>query len=147
MPQASWSGYRLAMQREIRVSAVVLRDADGAVLFVRKRGTTMWMNPGGKPEPGEDAAACAAREVAEELGLLLDPAELIPLGEHVARAANEPDHLVVADVFAWPCPVEPAVEPAAEIDAVRWVGRQEFQEPGLAPLFTDHIAALLDRLE
>jgi len=36
----------------IRVSAVVLRDAQGRVLMVRKRGTSMWMNPGGKPEPG-----------------------------------------------------------------------------------------------
>lgn len=38
----------------IHVSAVVLRDAEGRVLMVRKRGTGMWMNPGGKPEAGED---------------------------------------------------------------------------------------------
>ena len=50
----------------IHVSAVVLRDADGRVLMVRKRGTGMWMNPGGKPEAGEDGASCGAREVAED---------------------------------------------------------------------------------
>lgn len=34
---------------EIRVSALVLR-VDGAMLMVRKRGTTAFMLPGGKPE-------------------------------------------------------------------------------------------------
>ncbi|HOA28260.1 MAG TPA: NUDIX domain-containing protein [Arachnia sp.] len=48
--------------------------------MVRKRGTSMWMNPGGKPEPGESAAECAAREVAEELGLSLDVERLVRLG-------------------------------------------------------------------
>ncbi|MEZ5088030.1 MAG: NUDIX domain-containing protein [Tessaracoccus sp.] len=83
----------------IRVSAVVLRDAHGRILMVRKRGTTMWMNPGGKPEPGESAAECAAREVGEELGLRLDPHHLLPLGEFAAPAANEAGFTVVADVF------------------------------------------------
>ena len=121
----------------------MLRGADGAVLVVRKRGTAMWMNPGGKPEPGETAAECGAREVAEELGLELDPARLEPLGQMAAAAANEPGQLVVADVFAWPLPVARGVEPAAEIDAVRWVEPADFDDPTLAPLFTEQIAPLL----
>lgn len=129
--------------REIRVSAVVLRDDAGRVLMVRKRGTTMWMNPGGKPEAGESAAECGAREVAEELGLALDASRLEAWGEHVAPAANEPDHVVVADVLAWPDPIAGAVSPAAEIDAVRWVGLEELHDATLAPLFVDVIAPLL----
>src|SRR5690606_24338088 len=62
----------------IVVSAVVLADADGHVLIVRKKGTTSFMHPGGKPEPGEAPERCAVREVEEELGLVLEP-ELLDL--------------------------------------------------------------------
>lgn len=136
------------MERRIHVTAVVLRDPTGAVLLVRKRGTTMWMNPGGKPDPGESPEECGAREVREELGLLLDPLRLEPLGLFEAAAANEPGHTVVAHVFAWPDPVPGRVRPAAEIDAVRWSDPHvalEGTDPTLAPLYTAAIAPLLTR--
>ncbi|AQP51530.1 NUDIX hydrolase [Tessaracoccus flavescens] len=129
----------------IHVSAVVLRDAEGRVLMVRKRGTGMWMNPGGKPEAGEDGAACGAREVAEELGLILDPARLEFMGKHRAAAANEPDHVVVSQSYLWPEAVDPDVHPAAEIEAVRWVDPTRLDDASLAPLFVEAIAPLLDR--
>lgn len=129
----------------IHVSAVVLRDAEGRVLMVRKRGTGMWMNPGGKPEAGEDGAACGAREVAEELGLILHPARLEFLGEHRAAAANEPDHVVVSQSYLWPEVVDPDVRPAAEIEAVRWVDPTRLDDASLAPLFVEAIAPLLNR--
>lgn len=130
------------MTSNIHVSAVVLTDTAGRVLLVRKRGTTMWMNPGGKPEPGESPAQCGAREVAEELGLVLDPDRLVPLGEHAAAAANEPGHTVVSQCFYWPSPIDAAVEPAAEIDAIRWVTPEDLTDPTLAPLFVHSIAPM-----
>jgi len=36
----------------IRVSAAVVTDSAGWALVVRKRGTEMFMQPGGKPEAG-----------------------------------------------------------------------------------------------
>ncbi|WGT46607.1 NUDIX hydrolase [Tessaracoccus lacteus] len=131
------------MEPVIVVSAVVLRDKAGRVLLVRKHGTTMWMNPGGKPEPGESAEDCAVREVREELGLELDAARLIDLGEHLARAANESGHLVLARVFQWPDPVATPM-PAAEIEEVRWVATTA-RDADLAPLFTGQIAPQLSR--
>lgn len=127
---------------EVRVSAVVLRDASGRVLLVRKRGTHMFMNPCGKPESGETAAHCAAREVAEELGLHLDPDRLTPLGQLRAPAANEPDTIVVADVFSWPEAVEGSPQPSAEIDAARWAEPTR-PEDDWAPLFAQQIVPLL----
>lgn len=127
----------------IHVSAVVLRDRAGRVLLVRKRGTSRWMCPGGKPEAGESGAECGAREVAEEVGLSLDPGRLEFLGELSADAANEPDHTVVAQAFLWPDPVDPHVEPAAEIEATRWVSLSDLDDPSLAPLFVHAIAPLL----
>ena len=131
------------MTHLIHVSAVVLTDPEGRVLLVRKRGTSMWMNPGGKPERGESSAECGAREVREELGLDLDPARLTPLGELRAPAANEPGHTVVSQCFAWPSPISHDVRPAAEIDAVRWVTPGERGDTTLAPLFVEAIAPLL----
>ena len=127
----------------IRVSAVVLRDVQGRVLVVRKRGTSMWMNPGGKPEPGESAAECAAREVAEELGLSLDVEGLVRLGEFSAPAANEKGSTVVADVFDWPAAIPADVHPTAEIEETRWATPDDLGDDTLAPLFVDHIAPAL----
>lgn len=72
------------------MSAAVITDADGRLLLVRKAGTTAFMQPGGKPEAGEDAAQTLIRELAEEIGLRLQPSDLTPLGEFTAPAANEP---------------------------------------------------------
>ena len=52
------------MNARIVVSAVCVFDDAGRLLTVRKRGTTMFMHPGGKPEPGETAVQAAARELA-----------------------------------------------------------------------------------
>ena len=73
----------------ITVTGVVVRDADGRLLTVRKRGTHRFMLPGGKPEPGETAAQTGVRECAEEIGLHIDLDELRLLGHFDAPAAND----------------------------------------------------------
>lgn len=126
----------------ITVSAVVLRDRVGRVLLVRKRGTDMWMNPGGKPEPGEAPAECAVREVGEELGLQLVADQLAHLGRYTAPAANEAGHTVVADVFVWPMALDETPSAAAEIAETRWVAVDVLGDD-VAPLYTDWIAPAL----
>src|SRR5690606_22510381 len=64
----------------IRVSAVVMRDPEGRILNVRKRGTAKLMLPGGKPHPGEDARDTAIREFEEELGVALSSVQLRSVG-------------------------------------------------------------------
>jgi 8-oxo-dGTP diphosphatase len=58
----------------IRIVAALIRDDAGRVLLVRKRGTTAFMQPGGKRDAGEDDIAALSREVAEGAGPRLDPA-------------------------------------------------------------------------
>ncbi|MEA3021786.1 MAG: 8-oxo-dGTP diphosphatase, partial [Alphaproteobacteria bacterium] len=55
-------------ERIISVVAALIRDGDGRVLLVRKRGTTAFMQPGGKRDAGESDVAALAREIVEELG-------------------------------------------------------------------------------
>ncbi|WP_375492149.1 NUDIX domain-containing protein [uncultured Jatrophihabitans sp.] len=113
------------MSQLIVVAAVALLDGDGRMLTVRKRGTTRFMNPGGKLEPGETPAQAAVRELHEELGLELPIATLVELGTWSASAANEPGATVRAHAFRAPLPSGAVPRPAAEIDEQRWVGLDE----------------------
>lgn len=115
----------------IVVSAVLFRDRQGQVLTVRKRGTDRFMQPGGKWEPGEDARAAAVREVAEEVGVRLEPGSLAELGTWTTAAANEAGHKVTGTVFAAPLIGEP--KPVAEIDELRWVSPDELYDAAGAP--------------
>ena len=130
------------MTTVIRVSAAVATDGTGRALVVRKRGTDVFMQPGGKPEPGETAAEALVREVAEELGVTLAEAELRPLGEFTTDAANEPGHLVVADAFAVELRAD-AVSPAAEIAEIRWISQADAARTPLAPLSRDLLLPLV----
>lgn len=129
------------MTADIHVSAAVIRDADDRVLVVRKQGTTRFMQPGGKPEPGESAARTLARELEEELGLHVDETALQPLGRFVSAAANEPGHRVIADAFALTIDAA-AVRAQAEIAELRWITPADVDTLPLAPLSIEHLLPL-----
>lgn len=123
---------------DIHVSAAVIVDDEGRVLVVRKQGTTRFMQPGGKPELGESAAQTLIRELHEELGLVLDEADLRPLGTFVSAAANEPGHRVVAEAFA--ASIDPeSVTVQAELAELRWITPADVATLPLAPLSVEHL--------
>jgi len=124
----------------IRIAAALLTDARaGRLLLVRKRGTASFMQPGGKIEPGESAAAALSRELAEELGLAVVPESLTPLGRFVAPAANEPGFTVEADVFR--VPYSGDAKPGAEIAEIALIDPAAPDRP-LAELSRRHILPL-----
>jgi 8-oxo-dGTP diphosphatase len=53
----------------ISVVAALIRDADGRVLLVRKRGTSAFMQPGGKRDAGENDVAALSRGDRRGTGL------------------------------------------------------------------------------
>lgn len=135
-----------AATRTIEVSAVAVRNPEGRVLNVRKRGTHTLMLPGGKPEPGEDPRDTAIREFLEELGVKLDPMLLRGLGTYRSAAANEADHDVLAHVYEHPYV---AVDhPLAEIEHLEWVDPTATYSPSeMAPLNIEHVFPALARPE
>lgn len=116
----------------IRVAAAVVLDEDGRMLVVRKRGTTTFMQPGGKIMPGESAVDALRREVVEELGVEVAASSVRPLGRHVADAANEPGHIVEAELFL--VTLAGAPHAAAEIDDIAWIDPAAPSDMDLAPL-------------
>ena len=124
--------------KTIDIVTAVIRDDAGRMLVVRKRGTAIFMKPGGKREPGEDDLTALARELDEELGCRLVEAQL--LGRFEAPAANEPGFRVRAATYL--ATVEGEIAVRAEIEAMAWI---DIADPGhiaLAPLMRVVLAAL-----
>jgi 8-oxo-dGTP pyrophosphatase MutT (NUDIX family) len=95
------------------------------------------MQPGGKIEAHELPVHALARELEEELGLQIDPAQARFLGQFSAPAANEPGCVVQAEIFQ--LTIDAEVTPAAEIEEVIWVDPTTDPAVVLAPLTRDLI--------
>jgi 8-oxo-dGTP pyrophosphatase MutT (NUDIX family) len=133
------------MTQILTIAALCLLDGGGRLLLVRKRGTTVFMQPGGKLEPGESAASAAVRELQEELGLAVSPSQLRLLGTWSGPAANEADTQIDATVYL--CPLEGRPVPAAEIEEIDWLELAHPQGRGdLAPLLTGFVIPALAAL-
>jgi len=123
------------MTREIHIAAAVIARPDGKVLVVRKRGSAVFMQPGGKLEPGETPLEALRRELEEEIGYVGNDAATW-LGRFSASAANEADSIVIAETFTLVTAADLA--PLAEIEELRWIDPADPQLP-LAQLSGRHI--------
>ncbi len=130
------------MSRVLDIVTAVIRDADGRMLLVRKRGTATFMKPGGKRDAGEDDLTTLAREFDEELGCRLVHAEL--LGHFSAPAANEAGFTVQSVTYL--ATVEGDIAAQAEIEELAWIDPAAPGDLRLAPLLTEQVLpALLGR--
>ena len=127
-------------RRMLRIAAAVVTDPAGRSLLVRKRGSEIFMQPGGKIESGECALTALTRELREELGLVVDPAETEYIGSYRAVAANEENTVVRAEVFFLTTSELPVA--GAEIDELLWVERLDDLAVEVAPLSRDSLLPL-----
>nr|WP_025826638.1 NUDIX domain-containing protein [Acetobacter persici] len=134
-----------ASQRPIiRIATALIFNQDGQTLLVRKHDSRFFMQAGGKIDAGETAAQAVIRELSEELGITVSPDQNDFLGTFTAEAANEPGHLIEADVFRIML-TEP-VTAQAEIAEVLWVDPAHAPADLLAPLTRDTLMPLARQL-
>ena len=124
----------------IRIAAALIDDDAGRLLLVRKAGTQWFMQAGGKIEKGESPMSALRRELSEEIGLAFVDDRTRHLGAFSAPAANEPDHIVEAEVFHIRVSHDPIIR--SEIEEAVWVSRSQAESMPLAPLTRDHILPL-----
>ena len=128
----------------IRTVAAVIRDPQGRVLLVRKRGTGTFIQPGGKTEPGEHALATLARELDEELGVVMRVDSALTLGEFEDVAVNEAGRRVRAQAFLVEIEGLPAAR--AEIEELAWVDPADPGPRAIAPLSRQQLLPHVARL-
>ena|GEM_PF-1360857 len=131
----SWPGLWLYFASGWR-ARVVVRDAEGRWLLVQGKWR-LWYDdpgfslPGGGIQRGEDPAAAAVRELAEELGLHIEPGDLRPIGQTRVREYGiryEAQLFMVTVPAGVPLKLE-----AREIVSARWYRPAELGHERLKP--------------
>lgn len=107
----------------------VLLWREGRVLLMRRAGTGffdgLYSLPGGHLEEGESIPMTAAREMAEELDIRLDPAALRTLGVvHRRSDTNRIDFFVEARAWMG----EPRIAEPDKCDALHWCAPEALPE-------------------
>jgi 8-oxo-dGTP diphosphatase len=127
------------------VVACALVDADGRVLIAqRPAGKTLaglWEFPGGKLEPDEGPEASLVRELAEELGIVVEIACLAPLT--FASHAYENFHLLMP-LFV--CRKWTGLAMPREGQKLAWVRPGKLRDYPMPPADAPLIPALIDLL-
>jgi 8-oxo-dGTP pyrophosphatase MutT (NUDIX family) len=107
----------------VALALVDAQDGSGETAFLLTRRATslrahpgQWALPGGRCDPGETFAEAAARELAEELGLELAPADILgALDDYPTRSGY-----AITPLVAW---LDAAGEPRPNPDEVESVHR------------------------
>jgi 8-oxo-dGTP diphosphatase len=131
--------------RLVLVAAAALVDRRGRVLLAqRPAGKSLgglWEFPGGKVEPGESPEAALARELNEELGLMVTPDAMEPFS--FASHPSEGRHLLMPLFLLREWRGEPQ---ALEAQALAWAFPEEFSRYPMPPADGPLAAQLLERL-
>lgn len=106
--------------KTIRISAAIIRDEAGQFLLVRKRGSTIFFQPGGKIDAGEQPEIALIREIEEELGIHIDASQLRYAAKMSAPAANEVDATVEAELFHLTLKDGQVPVASSEIEELMW---------------------------
>ena len=114
------------------VVAAVLHDGGGRVLVTQrpagKAHAGLWEFPGGKRHAGESEVQCLVRELHEELGVAVAPADCAPVMELQHRYA---DRLVCLHV--WSVARFAGLPSGREGQALRWLAPAELDSVPLLP--------------
>lgn len=127
----------------IVVAAAVL-EREGKILAARrKKGAHLegrWEFPGGKLEPGESPQECLVRELEEEVGVPVNPREILEVVYH-----RYPEKSVL--LLFYRCALASGEPRALDCEAILWVPRAELTSLDWAPAdvpFVRRLAGVAD---
>ena len=120
--------------RPAAVAAVLLPDEGGRAAFLLTRRAPglrahggQWALPGGRIDPGENAAQAALRELAEEVGLTRDETAVLGcLDDYPTRSG-----FVVTPVVVWAGAVVALRANPAEVASIHCVPLADLDAPGV----------------
>jgi 8-oxo-dGTP diphosphatase len=131
-------GLRLDLTKQpLIVVAAALVDSAGRILLQKRRSGVdhagLWEFPGGKVEPGEHLQAALVRELAEELGVMVNESDLAPIGFATTNAtAARQIVLLLYRCREW------SGEPRClDAEAIAWVPPQDVASLAMPPLDID----------
>jgi 8-oxo-dGTP diphosphatase len=128
----------------IAAAAALIRD-DGAILMQRRPDASqhggLWEFPGGKREAGETLTGCLARELAEELGIAVDPALMVHIASALVPHRGGELLLILFTARAWQG--EPEARDGA---AIAWVAAHQLRALAMPPADVPLAAALMAQL-
>jgi ADP-ribose pyrophosphatase YjhB (NUDIX family) len=116
--------------KEPRVGVLAVVRRDGRLLLVRRRNPPdagKWGFPGGAQELGETVAEAALRELAEETGVVAEPARVIDVVDFIEKDDEDRvrfHYALIAVLMEWR---EGEGVAADDIDALAWVTRGEIE--------------------
>lgn len=121
------------------VVAVALLRPDNSVLMQQrpraKEHGGLWEFPGGKIESGESVEAALVREIAEELAVQLDPANLEPLAfASTGASGREIDSGPEVVLLLYTCRVWQGEPQNLEAEALGWFAPNELLSLPMPPL-------------
>ena len=128
------------------VAAAALIDGEGRVLIAQRPAHKalggLWEFPGGKVEPGESPEAALARELREELDLIVEPDALDPFA--FASHAYPDFHLLMPLYLAkkWQGELKLNADAA---QAIAWVRARELRDYPMPPADVVLVERLIER--
>jgi 8-oxo-dGTP diphosphatase len=128
------------MMRDITKVGIAVIEAD-RLLLVRKRGSSVFILPGGKPERDEDDVTALLRELDEELGCSVERELLVFLGAFSDVAADARDATVTVKLYGGRLKGSPS--PASEIEELLWFSPARRGRVELAPSLINSIIPFL----
>lgn len=126
----------------IEVAAAVIENREGRILIARrKQEITLggyWEFPGGKIENGESAAACAAREIHEEMDVHIETGDI--LAETIHDYGTKIIHLVAVKAILLGGHIR-----LHDHDEIRWVTVAEMGDYLFAPADEEIVEKLKEK--
>lgn len=129
------------MKTIVKCAAIIIRQR--SLLLTRKRGTEIFISPGGNPLAGEDHLSYLNRELDEELGVKIK--SFRPFGLFHGRAECEvqaiENHVYFVEIIGQP-------RAGNEIEEITWVNyRQPPCDIAVGSIFRNNVMPLLFQQE